>query len=128
MYPSKVNKMFNQNAPRKPTCKNTPSGGRRIAISTLIMSIVDSLMYRMKQKLSLVAAPRSRIETLAKRVPKPTLRVSSLSYASEARGDRDVQAVGRSVLQKNTSVAAVFARFELGAPVRSREFGVFRSR
>jgi putative component of membrane protein insertase Oxa1/YidC/SpoIIIJ protein YidD len=38
MYPKRVSKMFSQKCHLNPTCKNTPSGGNRIARRILKMS------------------------------------------------------------------------------------------
>jgi hypothetical protein len=52
MYPSKVNKIFNQNAPARPTCRNTPKGGSNIAISIRNKSIVTLLFYQICMQIS----------------------------------------------------------------------------
>jgi len=42
IYPRSVKRMFNQKAPPNPTCRNTPSGGRIIATTIRIRSIILS--------------------------------------------------------------------------------------
>jgi hypothetical protein len=39
MYPHKVNRIFSQNAPPNPTCRNTPNGGNRMAMMIRIKSM-----------------------------------------------------------------------------------------
>jgi hypothetical protein len=43
MYPHRVSRMLSQNAPPKPTCIKTPSGGSKIAIRIRSKSITIPL-------------------------------------------------------------------------------------
>jgi hypothetical protein len=45
IYPNKVNRIFSQNAPARPTCRKTPKGGSKIAINILSKSIITLLFY-----------------------------------------------------------------------------------
>jgi hypothetical protein len=82
--PSMVNKMFIQKCLPKPTCRNTPKGGRMIANIMRMMSMIFPCGYNFKVNVLLKALTFTRITSRSSVKPNKNLRHSQCSDSANS--------------------------------------------